>query len=744
MNFQKYLIDNITDVKKRELLQKGNTVTAFEVFKKVNEYFESYPPGTPTYKPIFVNRYQRSNKDNLKITNKIEDDLKYIYTCASLISKELLISKENVDINISKIHKQIDDIQKEFNVLEKYIAKDSSYFSKTLSFANLLNVNTSNNTNKNIPITTCEIDYDTSTVRNPLLSAPSAKQDLTNSKVNIEADTKNVYIDIKNLKNIFNDNVLNPCTLITTSNSETTHSIFIDISLSKVINASKITLNGNSLVNTKIEIAINDGEYIIPLENKNGSFDITWRFSRTTISSLKLRITKSSYDYVNAESEKYVSYFVIKNISIYDDLYETSSNMVTKTVPFALIGDLIINADNTIPPNTDIDYYVGIEDCNDNVEWKSIKNNEKLDLEILYREEKILNPSTSKNYGSEVKDKNGLIKYYNLKKLPKFTNFNSVDVRTGYMQWNIEVLDVREKYNSQIPSNMKCNINDYNKKYVVDIAPLDISIMEILCERRNNYFILSQYINCDKEYIVTDRFFKYNPRTKHIPSGCKEEDLYKYKEIFDVKIIINGKIINPINSKYSFKLDKGENTIKIMCLLANCYIDDSFPIIEHNFNLSQFSDNIFCGPNMKRINHNTLVNRISKKDLTYYSIVEENGFPVINTRFTPNNVVKKHDPYSLPNEKVNLHIADSVVDELGFIQDGEYKKDIVYKEITDIGINNSGYYRTKIEYRYMTNSKIKKYFKQNDHSLRLRIMAKLRTSDISITPIINSITLIGE
>ena len=63
----------------------------------------------------------------------------------------------------------------------------------------------------------------------------------------------------------------------------------------------------------------------------------------------------------------------------------------------------------------------------------------------------------------------------------------------------------------------------------------------------------------------------------------------------------------------------------------------------------------------------------------------------------------------------------------------------------DVKMNNSEYFRVYLKYKNMPNSiKEKLTDADGDSRIRCRIMAKLSTSDISVTPSIKSIKVVGE
>ena len=60
-------------------------------------------------------------------------------------------------------------------------------------------------------------------------------------------------------------------------------------------------------------------------------------------------------------------------------------------------------------------------------------------------------------------------------------------------------------------------------------------------------------------------------------------------------------------------------------------------------------------------------------------------------------------------------------------------------------MNNSKEFRMYVKYKHMLNS-TKSYItnNKNNSNVRLRVMARLVTSDKTVTPVINSIKIVGE
>jgi len=484
------------------------------------------------------------------------------------------------------------------------------------------------------------------------------------------------------------------------------------------------------------------------------------------IKSFKIIFTKTSFDYEDKDNEAYYCYYMFSNLSVYNDKYKKSSVYTSKVIEMEQpISEITVDPIHELPPHTDIAYFVGFENQNDDVEWKSVEAGSSVDLGLLAKEKKIL--YFRDNLLSEVLryDKSNKQYYFRVEQLPKNTNLNSIYMRAGHSQWLIERLDV----NGAIPTDSKCHTNDYSKSRVTGIAPLDASIMELRCERTNNYFIMSQYAVCETETIVENRYITYDVEDK--------------KEIFNVLVLINGRQIFPKNNKYSFRLNAGENLVQIMVLLANHDLTNldsetrDVKKIKHNFNFLAYCSEIYAGPEMQRINYNSLLKNVSCQSLKYYAVKKEDiSNPTgDNKEKTYRDVVvtvlhvKSMDPSPKDPQMYDNHNAEKNPLAMASLDDNTDKKnmsDITYDPqydenndvikpapdgtfpsypVQEVYMNNSPYFRMYITYKHMLNSTKEYITNSNGNSnVRLRVMAKLSTADYTVSPAINSIKIVGE
>lgn len=727
-NIQKYQITNKENEIVQNILLRGNEVTAHEVISKLNEFFTNNTPGLPYYKNLNIKPHSKSNKDIYNDSfKKLEDDLFTAHAVYNYQENSILETKNSFDSEILNIYREFDELNSEVELANDFSNQGVIYHPYIINFNSLLHVNTKNLYRHNIPNTTCEIDFDKSILRNELYSTPSDKLDLSKAKISVSSNSKSIKY-ISELENIINENSTDVSTFYTSSNnSDLRHELYIDIVLDKFYDVSRLVFSCFNISNSNVVLLLSeDGTNYIEKDIKNGTRYIEWIFNKRKVKSFRIIIRKTSNDLL--ENKISTCIYSLLNISLYNDKYSNSAIFTSNEIRFEEpITEIVIQPTHSMPPNTDISYFVGYEDKNNDVKWYPINPNERLDLNLLYKEEDILNYIAGANASSDIvfgrwdytRGENSKKLFY-ISELPKYINLNSIEMRAGHSQWLIERLDMTAKYGQAYPKDKKLNINDYSREYVKAIGPLDMSMTDIRCEKEWNYFVMSSYVICSKETIVENRYFTYNFTLDE--NGNKKETL-------DIALIINGRRVYPKDGRFSFRFKEGENTIKIMVLFGNQDIthldlENGVKFLSHNFNLLNVSDYVFAGPKMKRMNYNYLGEYIHEFELKNYAIKTVDETDYIVTKFDPNFVLSPFDPY---NEE----------DSIGFGRTEFFNPVNIY-------MNNSEYMRMYVKYKHMLESTRENITNSNnDSDIRIRLMARLTSSDISVSPSISKIKVVG-
>lgn len=720
INIQEYQMKKKEDEIVNKALKSGSLVTTYDVVTKLNQFFQYKTAGLPYYKNLRLGFHSKSNKEEYnKSFKELGEDLDVAYTIYNNQEKTVLEAKNTFDSEVLELYREFDELSSEIELADMYNNKGLVYYPHIINFNNLEKINCKNLYDHNIPHTTCEVDYDKSIMRNELHSTPNDKVDLTKSLILVTTPSKNINIT-KDVKQLISENSTEVITVETRSLSDAPQTLNVDIALDKPYDISRVSFSCYNITNAQVVLFLSeDGENYLPREVQQGEKDLTWLFNKRTVRKLRVSIRKKSNDITEDTGSS--CFFSLVNLSVYNDKYSPSGVFTSESIIFdESITDVVIYPTHTMPPKTDISYFIGYEDNNDDVEWYPIKPEIPLDLQLLYIEEMVLNYITSDIFGSWDFDRETGRKLFYIHDLPKYVSMNSVYLRAGHSQWLIERLDMTPKYGQSYPKDFRVNVNDYSKEYVQAIAPLDMSMTDIRCEKEWNYFVMSSYVVCSKETIVEDRFMTYD-------FTLDEEG--KPQEVFDMALMVNGRRIFPKGNKYSFRLKEGENTIKMMILFGNQDLGTPaepkvLKFISHNFNLLSHSDAVFAGPKMNRMSYNSLYRHISEKELKHYAIKEKDGRKLIVTKMDPNYVLNPNAPYSLK--------ASS-----------EGGGPPMY-EPPKVHVNCSEYMRMYLKYKHMLPiTKEKLTNSKGDDSIRCRVMARLSSSDISVSPTIKRIKVVG-
>ncbi len=178
------------------------------------------------------------------------------------------------------------------------------------------------------------------------------------------------------------------------------------------------------------------------------------------------------------------------------DEYTSSSTFVSNEIEIpSIINNVTLHADEYIFPNTSIDYFIGVDNKVDPIEWQQIKNNKELNLKLFNDRNKILNNSL-KEYGMYLD--NGCSIIY---KLPKNFSTNDLKLLYGYQMWKLETLDIPD---GEKIGSYNLSINDYTDYYILRKSLVDTEEYEFSIRNAKTH-ILTQYIYCENECYINNR-----------------------------------------------------------------------------------------------------------------------------------------------------------------------------------------------------------------------------------------------
>ena len=709
---QQLQIDNLKKHIKTNMLQSGSKPDETTISRKIQEEITYNIPGTPYYKPINLEAFSISNKDAYNDSfKKLNYDLNIIYNAYNYNEFELSKSKELYDYNMYEIIEILSKLSNEIDFAKEYINRNTKYNSHTIDFFNLEKVNTKDLSLHNINKTTSEINLSNAVLHNTNISTPGSIISISESDINIKSNADTIEIK-GDKKSILSVNKMSTLSIKTTSRTKKVHTITIDIDLKNTIMATMVELDALNISDDEIILFVSeDGTNYYRKESIYTSNNTIWNFDKAKFRYLRLLINKGNVLQVN---DNEITNTCLVSLKVSKSSFKTNGVFVSSEFDISNSSHVMIIPNQYTPPRTNVIYYVGYKNNDNNIEWIQSDINKYIYLGLHEEEKMFANYSTSDAFGTWDFDREKNKRLFYIHKLKNNYSINSLDVRAGYHQWLIERVDLTYKYPNGIPDNKKVNLNDYSLSNVSGIAPLDLNTNELKCKRNNNYIVMSCYVVCDKEMIIKDRFINYD-----ISKDSDGNDI----EIFDKKVLVNGKEVLPTKDRYSFLLRAGENSIKIIILLCNHTYESENSLltktIKHNFNLLSVDNEVFAGPKMKRINYNVINEYAHKYKLDQYAVKKDtDGEEFIITKFDPNYVLNPNDPYSIN------------------IDDDFYTP-------TNADTNNSEFFRVLIKYMYMKEDTKNNITDENGNSnIKLRVMSKLLSDNNDTTPFINNIRVV--
>lgn len=607
----KYQRDKIKTEITQNILKKGIIPTDNEIYKRTEAYFSAIIPGMPFFKPIYIEPHSLSNATvyNNMYKNLMYDlDLMY-YTNNQQIAKLLTmeeyynIEKEKLVSDITNLSLRCDNIVDSLNI-------NKNTQCAVLNFDNFYDIDFIGDNKRNIPATNAYIDLAEKKVSNLKISRASDKVDLYNSETTITINGKYLSTEEYGSKNSFLsdfENEMYNFKVISQNNTSISLDVLIKLPVEKDINS--LIFNFTSLNEMTVLLRLSrDGKNYTEYNEQSSKDCLEWNFATTTVKYINLLLTKNEAD---GKGNSFEYYFILKNLSAFKEMYEQNGLLVTNPV---LLNNIVNSVQfipyDTIYPATQINYFIGIDNFKDKIDWTYIQDNNVLDINLLNKRRNILNNSID-SFGKTYETYSNV---YRLCNVDKYINENTLKLFFGFNMWKVEEFSVKDKIDEKyIPSFNDYNIDNLNNVYYIDndFYKLNASY--------NTVLFLSQYVYCDKEEYVNNLYIKV------------KDSLNKDMTNLKIVIYLNNNKITTINDLFSAYLKKGKNKITIAIAIQ----DTPSPLISilHNINFEN-KDNIVCAESkMKFTDFYSLTYSTLDNNKAYYAIDND-------------TIIIKHNPLS--------------------------------------------------------------------------------------------------
>lgn len=281
------------------------------------------------------------------------------------------------------------------------------------------------------------------------------------------------------------------------------------------------------------------------------------------------------------------------------DNFETENIYVSKPIDFNFLVDtLIFQPTDSSLPNTELHYYIGIDNNTTPVDWQEIIPSVPFNTGNLNSVSTLLNKD-SLDFSEEIASNRVVL--YKLCGIKDNLNLNSIKLTLGNEMWRLDEIDLNKE-------NYLLSISDYDKNKISTTSYLDDAALDITI-KKGVYYVMTKEIYCDKDLKLENVVLELTDTNNKI--------------YLQTMILLN----NTELKTRDLLLKKGKNTLQILIYLSMDYCSESAGI-KHNLNFKEYSLKTYAEPPMKRVSYYDLLNKNYTKNQNYFSVDENNNIVV--------------------------------------------------------------------------------------------------------------------
>lgn len=675
---------------KQELLKKGIKPNNYELNNLLSEFFDNKTLGMPYYAPIKQEPYETSNKEAYNYTfEALGQDMQTIYDANIEANNKAVAIQEYYDTEKTKVMNAIQKLSLRVQNINEIMNSSIAGKQYVQVFDDLYDIEYYGNSERNIPYTTAFVDLLQKKVYTEKSNTKINKVNISNSSIEITGlDKFKSKTTTGNLSSILTDTIDSVYTVVGKANNNKEMTISVLIDLKSLMDINSVLFSFTSSRSLKCELSLSeDGENFINVHDITGTNLMEWNFPTKTVQYIKINIIKSEadgYGLTESNTEYYEYYYILKNISVALETFESKSIFVSKKIEFDdLVNSITLNVTDRIYNNTRIDYFIGFDNEDSKVGWDNIENHKAHELFMFEKKNKILNYhlKDTNNFGEMDPAATELYQIY---KIPNTINKNSIKITPGYNMWS--VIQYQKKDDQEYDESFNFNSFDFTKytdECIANQLFMDCENYTSFKLYPNTLYVFTQYVSLEQSANIYDKYI----RVMDTASANVVKDTQQ-------KVFINGlevsKTGNDNENFYSFALKKGINKIQIVIYAPATAGAGTERWLYHNINFKEITNNVFAFPPMKYINWYVLDKQM-EPNYRYYTIKDN----YVCVKCTPEDMIKS--------------------------------------EIEDMGYFMS-YYSLREDMAY--------YFSNN--KLSFRIMAVLHSNDKNVSPEIINFRITGR
>ena len=607
------------------LLKKGIEPNNFELNRLLSEYFDNHILGMPYYKPIKQKPYEESSKNDYNHNFKtLQEDIETIYSANIEANNKAVAMQEYYDLEKNKVRNALTKLSLRVENVSEILKSTSSAKQYVQVFDDLYDVEFYGNTKRNIPYTTSFIDLLQKKLYTDKTSSKINKISMNNATISINGMISfDSYKTQGDLSKVLTDTISDVYIISANSSDCKEKQIEILVDLGSLITFNTVLFKYTSTRSMPCELYLSeDGENYISVYDVSSRDYIEWNFNAKTARYIKIICHKTEPDGFGTNDNStglYEYYFILKNISIAKEEFESKSVFVSKVIDFDdLTSTIRLDATDMIFNNTRIDYFIGFDNEIDKIGWDAIENHKDHELFMFNKRHKILN-----YHIDSFSHKSNVVDLYKLYKLPENVNVNSIKITPAYNMWSVKRYNLAEGISDD---NFTLATGDFSEH----VSKCNMIQMFMDCENYDSFniypktlYIMTQFISLEQSKNLYNRFIRVTD------TECKADI-----SDTEIRVFLNGYEITPGNQQqYSFALRKGVNKVQIAIYCNNNSTDAKH--LYHNLNFKELTNDVFGFVPMKYTNNSTL-DKLIGETYQYYTI--KDGY--ICVKCDPNVMIK--------------------------------------------------------------------------------------------------------
>ena len=372
-------------------IKNGFSPSSKNINSIINDYIYHYNIGESNTNYLSIPKFSKSNsKDWNNVMIFLENDINVLYEAnnrlrrdINKIGNELIYLQNKVTNENNKTNKRIEN-------LKSILSTDINYTYNTYIFDDFENVEFYNKDSRNIPATTSFVNLVNKSVSNPKSDFKYSDVNLSKCNIDIKYDSNNNFLINGELANIINKSNI---PIIISNEDSISSSMAFDLEISSLIPfyCNNINIELNSIGYIDCTLKIKDTHDITHTISTITTMNFAeWSFDIKEINSIMISFDKKVSSGVS-DIKSYTNLIAINSINASNDLYKNKSVFVSKPIRYKTILDSVkLNVVDEIFNGTNIEYFIGVDNNKDSINWINIKKDKETYLNLLEEKDEIL------------------------------------------------------------------------------------------------------------------------------------------------------------------------------------------------------------------------------------------------------------------------------------------------------------------------------------------------------------------